>query len=261
MKEALTTELIDVESLSHLKNDFERAEYLMELLVTFSTGGGGSEEEYKCLRRYFIGKKEYENILPDFIRLKRDLNQFWPFIRQFDTYAERRIFLWDKFTALIDYLEIASVSSVSKSIMNSQLLKFGVNTVQYEIQKGLERVKSDPEGAITLARTILESVCKFIAEQQNINYDDNTELSVLYKIVAKNLNLSPDQHNEEIFKQILGGCSAIVNGLGTLRNRLGDAHGKGRNKIKPSQRHAELAVNLSGSMAIFLLETHEFQTK
>lgn len=247
----------DLESLDHLRNDYERAEYFMELLVTYSTGGGGEEQEYKYLRSYFLQKKEYESLLPDFVRLKRDLVQFWSFIRKHETYAERRGFLWESFASLLNYLEARSSSAVSDSISNNQLLKFGVNTVHFEIQKGLERVKSDPEGAITLARTILESVCKFISDEKGVEYNENTELSVLYKNVAKELNLSPSQHHEEIFKQILGGCSAVINGLGTLRNKLGDAHGKGGSKVKPSSRHAELAVNLAGSMAIFLVETHE----
>ena len=70
------------------------------------------------------------------------------------------------------------------------------------------------------------------------------------------MNLSPDQHTEQVFKQILGGCSSIVNGLGSLRNSLGDAHGKGIGHVRPSSRHARLAVNLSGSMALFLAETY-----
>jgi hypothetical protein len=60
-----------------------------------------------------------------------------------------------------------------------------------------------------------------------------------------------------VSKQILGGCSAIVNGLGTLRNKLGDAHGKGASPVKPSARHAELAVNLAGTTALFLIQTYE----
>ncbi|HMO77974.1 MAG TPA: abortive infection family protein [Candidatus Paceibacterota bacterium] len=247
----------DLKSLDHLRNDYERVEYFMELLVTYSTGGGGEDKEYKCLRSYFLQKKDYESLLPDFIRLKRDLGQFWSFIKKYETYAERRMFLWDVFSALLNYLETKNSSAVSVFISNNQLIKFTVNTVHFEIQKGLERVKSDPEGAITLARTVLESVCKFISDERGVEYNDNTELSVLYKNVAKELNLSPDQHHEEIFRQILGGCSAVVNGLGTLRNKLGDAHGKGVFKVKPSSRHAELAVNLAGSMAVFLVETHD----
>jgi hypothetical protein len=65
------------------------------------------------------------------------------------------------------------------------------------------------------------------------------------------------QHTEPIFKQILGGCTSVVEGLGALRNRLSDSHGKGLKRVKPDTRHAELAVNLAGSMATFLVETWE----
>jgi hypothetical protein len=67
--------------------------------------------------------------------------------------------------------------------------------------------------------------------------------------------LSPSQHSEQIFKQILNGCHSVVVGLGALRNRHGDAHGKNSAAVKPGERHAELAVNLAGTMATFLLQT------
>jgi len=69
------------------------------------------------------------------------------------------------------------------------------------------------------------------------------------------LNLAPSQHTAVVFKQILGGCQCVVEGLGTLRNRLSDAHGKGRTAVRPASRHAGLAVNLAGAMASFLIET------
>ena len=40
-----------------------------------------------------------------------------------------------------------------------------------------------------------------------------------------------------------------------MRNKLGDAHGKGKKAVKPAARHAALAVNLAGAMAMFLVET------
>lgn len=69
------------------------------------------------------------------------------------------------------------------------------------------------------------------------------------------LQLAPSQHAEDDFKRILGGCTSVVEGLGGLRNRLGDAHGSGKKQRKPSARHAALAVNLAGGMAVFLVET------
>ena len=83
----------------------------------------------------------------------------------------------------------------------------------------------------------------------------------LYKSAAGSLNLSPSQHTEPIFKQILGGCTSVVEGLGAIRNKLGDAHGKGKAAPKPAKRHAELVVNLAGAAAIFLVQTFEEKRK
>ena len=121
--------------------------------------------------------------------------------------------------------------------------------------KALDRRLTDPEGAITSSRTLLETVCKHILDDINVSYDRNFDMSELYKLVAKELKLAPDQHSEQIFKQILKGCSSVVNGLGTLRNRFGDSHGQGKKPVKPSDRHALLAVNLAGSVSIFLIQT------
>jgi len=121
----------------------------------------------------------------------------------------------------------------------------------------MERRSTDAEGAITSARTLIEFVCKHILDEAKAQYNDAVDLPKLYQQTAKLLNLAPSQHTEEIFKQILGGCTAIVEGLGSLRNRLSDAHGKGRVGVKPLPRHAELAVNLSGALASYLLATWE----
>ena len=55
--------------------------------------------------------------------------------------------------------------------------------------------------------------------------------------------------------EMFGGAHSVVDGLANLRNRLGDAHGQGKRPGKPAPRHAELAVNMAGSMASFLLAT------
>jgi hypothetical protein len=86
-------------------------------------------------------------------------------------------------------------------------------------------------------------------------YADDADLPKLYSQTAKLLNLAPSQHTEQVFKQILGSCQTIVEGVGAVRNRLSDAHGKGKRPIRPAPRHAELVVNLAGTMAVFLAST------
>ena len=105
------------------------------------------------------------------------------------------------------------------------------------------------------ARTLLETVCKRILDEANETYSDKDDLPALYRAVALRLNLAPSEHTEEIFKRILGGATSVVEGLGSLRNKIGDAHGRGGKSIRPSARHAHLAVNLAGAMATFLVET------
>jgi Abortive infection C-terminus len=41
----------------------------------------------------------------------------------------------------------------------------------------------------------------------------------------------------------------------TVQKTGAAAHGKGRLPVKPKARHAELAVNLAGTMAMFLIST------
>ena len=115
--------------------------------------------------------------------------------------------------------------------------------------------ESDTGRTLTLARTLLEDVCKWIIVEAGETYQESADLPVLYRQLAKLMKLAPDDHTEDIFKQILGGCQSVVQGLGSLRNKLGDAHSLGPVRARPSPRHAELASNLSGAMATFLVST------
>jgi hypothetical protein len=98
-------------------------------------------------------------------------------------------------------------------------------------------------------------VCKRILDETDTKYDDKDDLPGLYKAVATQLNIAPSQHTEHTFKRILGGATSVVEGLGSLRNKIGDAHGQGKKAVRPSARHAQLAVNLAGAMATFIVET------
>lgn len=241
-----------------IKTDFDRAEYLLNMLLDHSTGGSADNDHYVQMRQALISNPNYEEIIPRWIKTNRSINQFWQYIKnKFPSYAERRVYLNEEFAPILEYLENKQNLPAAKSI-DEVLSKFDSGGVHFAWQKALERIAQDPSGAITLSRSILESVCKHILHGLNVEFNEtNIELSELYKLVASELNLSPDQHSEKIFKQILGGCSGIVNGLGLLRNKYGDAHGVGPKAVKPKPRHAGLSVNLAGSMALFLIQTYE----
>jgi hypothetical protein len=143
----------------------------------------------------------------------------------------------------------------SDAVAAAILLRIDAEHVSDAWQKALDRRAADPEGAITAARSLLETVCKFILDEEHVMYSDTIDLPGLYQLTANKLRLGPSQHTEQIFKRVLGSCQNVVVGLGALRNKLSDSHGKSKQAVKPAARHAELAVNLAGTMATFLVAT------
>lgn len=240
-------ELKDIDTLS----DFELVQYFQDHLIMRATGDSFDNDAYTKIRKLLIENKSISHLLPKWINSSRTIDQFWSFIKaRFSTYLERREFLWKEFEELLTHLEKNLKSPLS------ELIVFDEAHIHVLWEKAIERKESDPEAAITSARTLIESVLKYILDDQSIIYNDGADLPVLYKEVAKYLNLAPELHNEGIFKQILGGVTSVVTGLGALRNKLGDAHGKSKTNVKPSVRHSELAVNLAGSMAVFLFKSY-----
>jgi hypothetical protein len=127
-------------------------------------------------------------------------------------------------------------------------------SIQRDWKKALERRYNEPEAAITSARSLLETVCKYVLDQLGIVYNDTEELPGLYKLCSKNLGLSPMPATDGPFKELLSGCISVVNGLSAIRNKVGDAHGR-TNSATPKVHHSELIVNIAGSVASFLLAT------
>jgi hypothetical protein len=235
----------------------ERIEILQNLLIAVATGGSGDANDYRTFREEVTEHPLLKDISPRFLRTCRTTGQFWQFIKyEYKSYAERRQFIWDSFRPIFERIEGTKAVPSDQSVAVA-MEKFDAETIHRLWTKAMERRETDPEGAITLARTLLESVCKNILDERSVGYQNDSDLPALYKLVAKSLNLSPSQHSETIFKQILGGCTAVVEGLGALRNRLSDAHGQGKKPVKPAPRHAEFAVNLAGAVAMFLVTTHQ----
>jgi hypothetical protein len=135
--------------------------------------------------------------------------------------------------------------------------RLNAESVQDAWTEALQRRETNAEGAVTIARTLLESTLKTILDDRGVTYQRQDDLPRLYRAVGKELGLAPNGYSEEAFRQILGGCSSVITGIGSLRNQVSDAHGSGRVRYRPAARHATLAVNVAGSMALFLIETHE----
>lgn len=245
--------------MDEFKTDLERAECLQNLLISIATRQGGDDRDYGELRDYFLQNPASKNIVPSWLRASRNPSQFMAFIMgKVGGYFERREFIRRELGPLRGLLEKGA--SPALAAITDQLADFSAGGGDNHWKKALERIPTDPEGAITRAKSFLEEVLKRILDERAVLYSGAADLPELYRLVAKELNLAPDQHTQDSFKKILGGIASIVNELGTLRNRLGDAHGRGKNMVRPAPRHAELAVSLAGSIARFLVETTKKQS-
>lgn len=237
----------------------DKAMQLQNVLIACATGGGSDDATYQDARRAMISRADTSAKLPAFVRQCSDLAQFWGWIQpEKPTYRERRELIWNGFRPLIQYLE-AQDRSPGVAPISDALEQFDPEHVHAAWQKALDRRTEDPEGAITAARTLLETVCKHILDDARVAYADNADLPRLWALAANELNLAPQQHQEEVFRAILGNCQSVVNHLAAIRNRVGDAHGQGRRQVRPKARHAELAVNLAGTMAAFLVASQADQ--
>ncbi len=235
---------------------YEAALALQNTLLARATGGSISDNDYQKLRKRLMSDRRSKDVVPTFVKTCRDTAQFWVYIRpRWVHYAERRTEIYASFEPLLSALEAGDEYPADKATAGA-LLVLDADHVLEVWEKALERRTNDPEGAITAARSLLETTCKLILDDLQVEYSAD-DLPKLYGKVAGALRLAPSDYTEDAVKKILGGCWSVVTGLGILRNRLSDSHGQGVKPVRPAPRHAELSVNLAGAMATFLVATWE----
>ncbi|WP_129932325.1 MULTISPECIES: TIR domain-containing protein [unclassified Pseudomonas] len=96
-------------SLHFLETRFDKVSYLQNLLIAHATGKPADSGEYAQLRHELLSDNEIAKQLPAWLKLHRDLESFWGFIQpKFGTYAERRTYISQQFTPLLDALEFGA---------------------------------------------------------------------------------------------------------------------------------------------------------
>jgi len=241
----------------------EAATELLHFMIARVTNGGKvPKADFEAARRAVLSDPTGKRFAPECVRICREPDAAWSYIKSRDpelpSYESRRQFLRDEFEALFSALEQVEVAPLD-DLVSKEVDNLGAASLERAWAKALQRRITDPEGAITTARTMLESTCKTLLDDLGVAYKERDDLPALYRRLSASLGLAPSAHTEDQFKAILGACHTVVQELGSLRNRVSDSHGPGRKSYRPAARHAALAVNLAGSMALFLIQTHEAQ--
>lgn len=214
------------------------------------------EGQYRKLKAKLVGISRIQPFLPSFLKSRPTLSSFRSLAQENPRYAQRRSFIQTAFESVLEYLHDELRNPIGASITDVLIHVDSTHVVQ-ACQKAMDRVYDDPDGAITSARSLLETVCKHILDEQSAPYNRTADLPDLYKAATRVMALAPDQQSESDMRQTLQGCLSVVQGVGALRNRIGDAHGKSAVAGVVERRHAILGVGVACSVASFLMESWE----
>lgn len=107
-------------SIEFLENDFDKVSYLANLLTARATGLSAENSEFEFLRRELLQNSNIASMLPNWIKQHRNLDSFWGFIKEkYGTYAERRTYISEQFTPLLDLLEFGQQPTPIKTLPNN----------------------------------------------------------------------------------------------------------------------------------------------
>jgi len=123
-----------------------------------------------------------------------------------------------------------------------------------------ERLKADTQasdGVLTASRTLVETVCKTLLDLMDVEYDDKAGLTDISKLLLKALDLHPSTRTEQALKALCQGAINMINGIASLRNAHGDAHGPGQEARALPFRDAELCAYMSCVLAGYCVQAYE----
>ncbi|MCX7650973.1 MAG: abortive infection family protein [Flavobacteriales bacterium] len=122
--------------------------------------------------------------------------------------------------------------------------------------------EKDYESAVTLARSLIETVFVYIIEvDTNNKYKSDGNIMKMFKDVFSIIDSNSGSQLSKFSKEILSGVVSIINGISAIRNTYGESHGKGPLQIhqKIDESNAILVVNLAKSISEYFIS--KFQKK
>ena len=131
-----------------------------------------------------------------------------------------------------------------------------------QIRRIEDSVENDPSLAVGTSKELVETCCKTILSDRNVEFSDSADVQDLTRSVLKELKLVPEEvpnagKGAKVVKRILNNLGTIGFGIAELRGLFGTGHGKHGKPTGISPRHAKLAVGSATTLAVFLFETHE----
>lgn len=135
-----------------------------------------------------------------------------------------------------------------------------VDVLQEHLDRIDREVDTDPAGAISATKALIESTAKIVLRETGTGWPRNVKFPALVSEAQKSLGLmvgglAPDQAGDRSLKMVLDGLYKVAIGIDELRNRYGRDHGRDATVRGLTARHARLAVHGGTAYCRFLLDT------
>ncbi|MEO3387486.1 abortive infection family protein [Mesorhizobium sp. CAU 1741] len=161
---------------------------------------------------------------------------------------------------LVEIVETAPVTGE----LSAMAAGIDFDTVSRDLDRALRAANSDPEIAVTAACSVVESVCRSILVELEVDFPSKQDITSLYRAVRDPLGLDPMKEGLAIeivndVKAVLSGLVTAVQGIGSLRTHVGGAHGKEKGFRRIDARIAKLAIHSASAIALFIIETWQIR--
>jgi hypothetical protein len=127
-------------------------------------------------------------------------------------------------------------------------------------------VENNPHLALGISKELIETCCKHILKEAEIEISKDWDIAKLVKETNKKIDLMPfEVENIDLARisisKILSGISNIVHGITELRNSYGTGHGHSPEFKTLDQIYIKLTVSISSELAIFYLSLVDLNKK
>lgn len=128
------------------------------------------------------------------------------------------------------------------------------SSIEVEFERAVQNISTDPQAAITAASSIIESALKVYIEKYELDMPKRLDVMGLWDVVRPDLNLNSDGILANDQQKILKGLTTAMEGVGCFRSHIGSAHGRGNTPPSIIEAETRLAVNVSHTIVIFVMD-------
>lgn len=143
--------------------------------------------------------------------------------------------------------DVPAMSIPSINTIDRTYIKDMANRAQEDIELG------NFDSALTKARTLLEEVFCWAIERKGEQPSSSGDVGKMFSQVKCLYNIHADKTMDRRICDLVNGLNKIVDSIGQMRNKQGDAHGVGASRVNIEDYHARLAVNAAANVADFVL--------